>query len=230
MNKTSPISIKLFFVSLVTLALSLVFNLILPDILSNHPKGFETPLLAFQLAEKSSDLDFLRANTTMISSLWWLHLVDMFFPIAYSSLFVLEALRLRKVGVWLTKTAKYIWVIVAFDWIENFLMLAILASLEDVSQVDKILIYLHVFTILKWSTIALTCFMLSLAWFISKSYISAIAASGVWIFWSTSLFLSKSAFWSENMLRALGTLLAIRILYNIFAFTRNHLKSLANKP
>lgn len=182
--KRKPLTLITSIFGLMTILLGLILLSILPS-KANLSDGYRTPVIAFEFARVESDLSFLSGTSAvsqknrkqMVNAHSW----DMVFPFAYGGLLFLLLLglffngfRLAALGLPISLLAIY------FDLVENFTLLEILQILNSQSVVGEYLASLYPITWLKWGSIAICIFIISIGLFLKKEYYSfgiGVAAS-----------------------------------------------------
>lgn len=141
------------------------------------PEGFNTAVIAFEFAQSEADVAYLIGDsddaTENRQAMRDGHKIDMFFPFAYAGFLALLLLQLvitsREPLATLGLIAAIL--IIPFDINENLCLLAIVDAAESNTFTPELFSNLYLATWLKWVSICLSVFVISLFAFKQKQLI-----------------------------------------------------------
>ncbi|MBM9589948.1 hypothetical protein JWG41_05790 [Leptospira sp. 201903075] len=163
-----------------TLFVSLIGLFIYPS-QGTLSEGFRTPIIAFELAQSTEDLNFLTGSGEMAiqirSDMRAGQNLDIVFPFLYAGLiFCLILFESKRIN-WLAGVGLFVSVtIVPFDLYENYILDQILFRLDSLKDVSDLLPRLEVATWWKWGAIGIAMVILSILYFIEKQRLNGFLA------------------------------------------------------
>ena len=176
-----PLSISLALIGLVTILLGIIITLIMPQT-ANLSDGYRTPIIAFEFARSEGDLKFLTdedpAGQTNRDLIDRGHKWDMAFPVAYGLFLMLLLVQFGQSGFrWGYFLAPIMILAIAFDIVENLILIEITGHLRNGHSAEHLLGRLHLATWVKWGTIGLGAGGAAVGSWHKKEYWSATIGS-----------------------------------------------------
>ncbi len=174
-----------------TIVLGVVLALTFP-MRAELADGFHTPIIAFEFAKTSHDLEFLSGSSQTANQhridMNKAHVIDMFFPFVYGGFIALLLIKyIRGQPVIVMSGMTFALLIVPFDIHENLILLGITDALNHNLDTKTLLEKLNIATWFKWGSIGMSVFFLSVLLTLNNAYrgavISALTAFTVLICW-----------------------------------------------
>ncbi len=220
--------INVGYLGLLVAGMSIVLLAVFPSRAAWMMKGFYTPILAFEFVQSPDEVERMfgfpgtREHSTMLASMDLGNRLDYLYMLLYTSfLFFFSRACARTTGRrhYYAGSGLSIVILMA-DALENVQLLKITAKMAG-SDIAGALVFLHVFTWIKWGGIAVVFLILALYFFRGGSSSKTIAVLGV-----VSFLLSVGAYCRRSVLNELmGLSVSLMFLAMIvYCFIYKHRK------
>ncbi len=175
------------YIGIVVILLALVIMSIFPHIVPYMAEGFRTPIIFFEFVRTVGETQRLFGmfagflpDDNLVHQMNLGNKIDFIYAFVYGTFLFLFARKLLKISGKKIFMAVMILAVTAmvFDWLENIKLIAITEKLADGSFQDE-LDMLHIYTWIKWGSLALSFLILS-DWFFKGGTISKIFSFIAW--------------------------------------------------
>ena len=214
--------IKVGFLGLLVLGMSIVLLMVFPSRAPWMMDGFSTPIIAFEFVQSQSEVyrlfgltgspDQLSMTQSMIRAMDFGNRLDYIYMVLYTSfLFFFSFVCAKNTGQKYYYAGSMLsFVILVADALENIQLLRITAKITS-QDFAKELSFLHCFTWIKWGGITVVFLILAPYFFKGRTYSKVIAAIGI-----SSFILSVPAYLNRSVLNELlGLSVALMFLMMI---------------
>jgi len=174
--------LKVGYVGLLVIVMSILLFIIFPSKASKMPDGFFTPIIAFEFIETRTEVFQMFMSTdgtirqAMANAMDLGNQLDFIYMFLYSMFLLMFSVKCAKIS---SETFYYIGaalslMVLSADALENIQLMGITANLEN-GDFESCLAWLHLFTWIKWGGIA-AIFLVLVPWFAKGGIFSKIIA------------------------------------------------------